>query len=81
MTEQERLDGILNSLSGGDFFTIKEVLESKSFCRCFKLDSRSMASNGGDNEEDIPTSGAAPIVGDEGESYHFQDESRRGDHS
>ncbi|GFS41701.1 acyl-CoA N-acyltransferases (NAT) superfamily protein [Actinidia rufa] len=30
-TEQESLDGILDSLLGGNFFTIKEVLESKSF--------------------------------------------------
>ncbi|GFZ21900.1 hypothetical protein Acr_29g0010620 [Actinidia rufa] len=51
--EQESLDGILDSLSGGIFFTIKEVLESKSFRRCFKLGSKLMASIGGDNGEDI----------------------------
>ncbi|GFS32103.1 hypothetical protein Acr_00g0020870 [Actinidia rufa] len=65
MTEQERINGILDSISGGNFFTIKELLESKSFHRIFKLGPKSMASNGGDNGEDIPTGDAPPIVSDE----------------
>ncbi|GFZ09274.1 hypothetical protein Acr_20g0010820 [Actinidia rufa] len=41
-TEQQRLNGILDSLVERDTFTIKEALESKSFCRCFRLTSKSM---------------------------------------
>ncbi|GFS32283.1 hypothetical protein Acr_00g0021730 [Actinidia rufa] len=66
-TEQKRIDKILESFSGGNFFTIKEVLESKSFRRCFKLDSKSMASSDGDNGEDILTDGASLVAGDEGD--------------
>ena len=54
----------------GDFFSIKEVLEFKSFHRCFKLSSKSMASSGGDDGEDIPTNRATPIAGDDGESHY-----------
>ena len=79
--EQQRLDGIMNSLVKGDFFPIKEVLESTSFHRCFKLSSKSMASSGGDDGKDIPTSGATPIAGDEGESHHSRDDHRRGDNA
>ncbi|GFZ14502.1 hypothetical protein Acr_24g0006920 [Actinidia rufa] len=78
MTEQERLDGILDSLLGGNFFTIKEVLESKSFNRCFKLGSKSMAFSCENNGDGIPTSGAAPIMGDEGEFHHSRGEPHRG---
>ncbi|GFZ14704.1 hypothetical protein Acr_24g0008940 [Actinidia rufa] len=52
ITEQGRLDGILDSISSRNFFMIKEVLESKSFGRCFKLGSKLMASSGGNNRED-----------------------------
>ena len=54
----------------GDLFSINEVLNSKSFRRCFKLSSKSMAFNGGDDGKDVPVSGATPIASDEGESHH-----------
>ncbi|GFZ10862.1 peptidoglycan-binding LysM domain-containing protein [Actinidia rufa] len=63
------------------FTTLPQVLESKSFRRCFKLDSKSMVPSDGDNGEDIPTGGAAPVARNEGESHHSRDEPRRGDHS
>ncbi|GFS34121.1 hypothetical protein Acr_00g0032370 [Actinidia rufa] len=80
-TEQERLDGILDSVLGENFFTIKEVLKSKFFRRYFKLNSKSMASSGGDNGKDIQIGGMALVVGDKGESHHSRDESYRDDHS
>ena len=40
-----------------------------------------MASSGGDNNEEIPTSGVVLATGDEGESHIFRDEPRRCDHS
>ena len=80
-TEHERLIGILDSPVGEDFFTIKEVLESKFFHRCFRPIPISMASNSGDNGEDIPSSGAASVTDNEGQSYHFRDEPRRDDQS
>ncbi|GFZ05046.1 hypothetical protein Acr_17g0006180 [Actinidia rufa] len=57
MTKQQRLDGILDSLVEGDFFIIKEVLKSKSFCMCFRLASKLMSSSGKDNGKDIPAEG------------------------
>ncbi|GFY81052.1 hypothetical protein Acr_01g0008610 [Actinidia rufa] len=65
MTGQERLDRILNSLVGGDFHLIKEVLKSKSFHKCFKLTPQSMTSSG----RDILTGGAPPVAGDEGRAH------------
>ncbi|GFZ04992.1 hypothetical protein Acr_17g0005640 [Actinidia rufa] len=50
----------------GQFYSIKEILSSRSFLRSFALDSRQMMSNGGDNAEDKPASGAVYVVGDEG---------------
>ncbi|GFS44928.1 hypothetical protein Acr_00g0092960 [Actinidia rufa] len=63
--KQDRLDGILNSLVEGDLFTIKEVLESKSFPRSFGLGPRSLASSCGDNTKDKLTGSASLVVGDE----------------
>ncbi|GFZ00561.1 hypothetical protein Acr_14g0001960 [Actinidia rufa] len=40
-----------------------------------------MVPSDGDNGEDIPTGGAAPVARNEGESHHSRDEPRRGDHS
>ena len=54
--------------------TIKEVLESKYFRRCFGSSFESMVSNSGENGKDKLTGGAALIAGDEGESHHSQDE-------
>ena len=48
---------------------------------CFQPATNSMISSGGDNGEDTHTGDAALVVGDEDESHHFQDESRRDDHS
>ena len=50
--DQKRLSDILDSLEEGDFFIIKEVLESKYFYRCFQSTIDSMASNDGDNGRD-----------------------------
>ncbi|GFS34987.1 hypothetical protein Acr_00g0037160 [Actinidia rufa] len=61
-TEQKRLDEILDLLVGGDTFKIMDVLESKSFHRCFKSTPTSMASSGGDNSEDIPVGWVTPVV-------------------
>ena len=60
----------LDSLEEGDFFTIEEVLTSKYFRKCFRPSSESMTSSSKENGEDIPTGGAAPVVGDEGEPHH-----------
>ena len=81
MTEHQKLTEILESLAGGDFFTIKEVLKSKFFHKCFRPVPISVASSSGDNSEDIPSSDVALVAGDEGQSHHFRDESHRGDHS
>ncbi|GFZ21595.1 hypothetical protein Acr_29g0007570 [Actinidia rufa] len=45
--------------------------------RCSRPTSKSMASSGRDNGEDIPTGWAAPIACDEGESHHFRDDPRQ----
>ena len=55
----------------GNFFTIKKVLESKAFHRCFKLGPNSMTPNEEKSGKDTWAGKAAPISGDEGESYHF----------
>ncbi|GFS36286.1 hypothetical protein Acr_00g0045130 [Actinidia rufa] len=58
----------------GGFFTIKEVLKSKSFHRSFRVATKSIASNEGNNGEDIPTLKAASVAGDKGESRHSRDD-------
>ena len=80
-TEQERLENILDSLQEGNFFTIKEVLESKYFRRCFGPPSESMASSSGENGKDTLTSNTTLVASDEGESHHSRDEPHRHDHS
>ncbi|GFY95447.1 hypothetical protein Acr_10g0008320 [Actinidia rufa] len=76
-TKLQRLNGILDSLVKGDTFAIKKVLESKSFHRCFRLASKSMASSGRDSGKDIPAGRTTPVAGDEGESHHSRDDPRR----
>ena len=80
-TEKERLQAILDTISGGNSFTIKEVFESKFFRKCFKVASQFMASNEGNKGDNPLTGSAAPIAGDEGESLHSLDEPRLGDPS
>ncbi|GFZ04977.1 hypothetical protein Acr_17g0005490 [Actinidia rufa] len=75
-TEQERLQVILDTILGENPFTIKEVFESKFFCKCFKVASQFMASNEGNKRDNPPPSSAAPIAGNEGESCHSRDEPR-----
>ncbi|GFS32960.1 hypothetical protein Acr_00g0025590 [Actinidia rufa] len=71
----------LGLTNGGDFFTIKEVLDTKSFLRSFRLAFKLMASSGRDSAEDIQVGDAVPVTGDEGESHYFRDNPRRGDNS
>ncbi|GFY84531.1 hypothetical protein Acr_03g0013050 [Actinidia rufa] len=62
--EQERLQAILDSISGGKHFIIKEVFESKFFSKCFKVATQSMASNEGNKGNNPPTGSATLIAGD-----------------
>ena len=71
----------MDSLKEGDLFTIKEVLESKYFRRCFGPPSESMEPSSRENGKDTLTDGAAPVAGDKGESHYSRDEPRRDDHS
>ena len=80
-SSRKRLGNILGSLEEGDFFTIKEVLESKYFCRCFKPATKSIASSGGDNGEDITMGGATLAASNKGEFHHSREEPRRDNHS
>ncbi|GFZ12704.1 hypothetical protein Acr_23g0010890 [Actinidia rufa] len=68
-------------IKGRELYSIKVVLGSKTFCRSFDLSFRSMASNGGDNDEDVPIGRATSVAGDEGESHHSRDEPRQGSSS
>ncbi|GFZ14243.1 hypothetical protein Acr_24g0004330 [Actinidia rufa] len=45
--------------------TPQEVLEFKTFRRSFRSTPKAMASSGGDNGEEIPIDGAAPIAGND----------------
>ena len=60
---------------------VSVVMSSKAFKKSIALNSQGMSSSGGDNIEDKSVNGATAIAGDKGESYHTQDEPRRGDHS
>ena len=66
--EQERFDQISGTLEKGQFYLIKDVLRSKSFLQIFSLDSGRMASNGGNNAKEKPTSDAAHVATNEVES-------------
>ncbi|GFZ14492.1 hypothetical protein Acr_24g0006820 [Actinidia rufa] len=79
--EQERFDKILSSVKEGDLYSVKVVLNSKSFFRSFGLNYKLMAYSGEDNAENKLVGNAAQVVGDEGESHHSRDEHPRGDHS
>ena len=66
----------MDLLDEGDFFTIKEILDFKYFCRCFQSAIDSIASSGENNGEDIQTSDATLVADDEDESHHSRDEPR-----
>ena len=50
--EQERFDLISSTLEQGQFYTVKDILRSKSFLQTFAPNSEKMVSNGGDNAEE-----------------------------
>ena len=70
--KQERFDQIYDTLDQGQFYSVRDILHSKSFLRSSALDSRKMVSNGRDNSEEKSVGDAAHIVADEGESYLSQ---------
>ena len=73
-TKHERLDLISNTLQPGELYSIKDILRSKVFIKCFALASQPIASSGGDNVEERNDGGAPHVAIDEGESRHSQDD-------
>ncbi|GFS33944.1 hypothetical protein Acr_00g0031400 [Actinidia rufa] len=63
-TEQGRFDQISSTLEQGQFYSIKDVLRSKSFLRSFTLNSRKMEYSGGDNVEEKTEGNAAHVAAD-----------------
>ena len=69
--EEQRFSKVFKKLGSGGFFSIKVVLGSRAFRRCFALDLKKMAFNCGDNAEDEPEEGTVLVAGNENESHHF----------
>ena len=73
--EKERLDLVAKILQLREFYSVKDILRSKAFLKCFSIASPQMASSEEDNAEE-KNAGDAPHVGaDEGESRHSRDDS------
>ncbi|GFZ06715.1 hypothetical protein Acr_18g0008850 [Actinidia rufa] len=72
--EQQRFDQFLDSLEQGQTYLIKVILSSRSFLKSFALDSRKMASSGGDNAGDKLAGGATQVASDKVESHHSRDD-------
>ncbi|GFY97471.1 hypothetical protein Acr_12g0000120 [Actinidia rufa] len=69
-----KLDLISNTLQPREFYSVKNILRSKAFLRCFAITSQAMASNGGDNAEEKNVGDVPHITADKGESRRFQDD-------
>ncbi|GFY87605.1 RNA-binding (RRM/RBD/RNP motifs) family protein [Actinidia rufa] len=60
-----RLKRVFRKLGPGGFFQAQVVLDSKTFKKCFPIDSKMMGSSGGDNTEDKSVEEATVVSSDE----------------
>ncbi|GFY85473.1 hypothetical protein Acr_04g0002110 [Actinidia rufa] len=65
--EQKRFDPISSTLEQEQFYSVRDILCSKSFLKSFALDSGKTMSSGGDNAEDKSMSDVDHVAFDEGE--------------
>ncbi|GFZ15783.1 hypothetical protein Acr_25g0001920 [Actinidia rufa] len=71
--KKERLDAIVKGLNTGKFYSVKNILISKTFFKYFSPAPQLMASSGGENckrEENVGD--VTHVRADEGESCHFE---------
>ncbi|GFZ03469.1 hypothetical protein Acr_16g0000930 [Actinidia rufa] len=66
--KKEGLDLVTKTLELREFYSVKNILRSKVFLKCFVLAPQQMASSGGDNVEEKNTSDAPHVTADEARS-------------